>query len=79
MSKLKGNPGPAHDLSALAHIKPRPNPQRKHAHFRHEDAVTIRQFVLDAGKPRGMMQQIARKFRVAPVTIWGIVDGRYYK
>ena len=70
-----GRPAPKHDISPLRGIQR----QQGKAHFRYEDALRIRQFVQDAGKPRGMITQIAQMIGVTPMSIWEIVDGRAYK
>ena len=77
--KCKGNPNgrPAskHDISPLRGIRR----QKGKSYFKYEDALRIRQFVQDAGKPRGMITQIAQMIGVPAVSIWEIVDGRAYK
>lgn len=70
-----GRPAPKHDLSALRGIRR----QKGKAHFKYEDAVRIREFVQAAGKPRGMITQIAQMIGVPAMSIWAIVDGRAYK
>lgn len=76
MSNPKGNPAPKHDLSPLRSIRTFKRPDRR---FTHKGAETIRAFVEERGRPRGIITQIAKRFQCRPAEIWAMLDGRTYK
>ena len=81
--KCRGNPNgrPAqkHDLSPLDGIRALPRYGKFAQRFKTEDAARIREFIVSQGRPRGLLSQIAKRFKVTPATVWWIVEGRAHK